>query len=380
MRKAAVKVETNFPHLLRDKDRHGTPRTYYRRAGRPMVRLHSQPGTLEFVAEYQRAVEGNVAAPVKALPKTEANDDSLRSLIVGYYKSANFLTLAESTKRSRRGILDHICESVQQTKAGPKTRGTLPFSDMKATHVRAIRDEKVDLPGAANGRLKALSQVFSWAIEADLIETNPARAVRKLSSGSEGFHTWTVEEVRRYEAKHPIGTKARLALALLLFTGVRRSDVVKLGHHMERDGVLHFAETKGAKSKALNRSKNNLSPKTRTLPILPELREVIDATPSGQFAYLTTVFNKPFTAPGFGNKFREWCDAAGLADCSAHGCRKAGAKIAAENGATVHQLMAIFGWNTLRQAEVYTRDANKVLLAGEAMHLLVPREKNKASV
>jgi hypothetical protein len=34
------------------------------------------------------------------------------------------------------------------------------------------------------------------------------------------------------------------------------------------------------------------------------------------------------------------------------GLRKAGATVAAENGATPHQLMAIFGWNTLAQAEL----------------------------
>jgi integrase len=105
---------------------------------------------------------------------------------------------------------------------------------------------------------------------------------------------------------------------------------------------------------------------------------LIDATPSGQLVYLATQFNKPFTAAGFGNKFREWCNDAGLPHCTAHRCRKAGANMAAENGATAHQLMAIFGWETLRQAEVYTRNANRTLLAEQAMHLLLPQEKNKS--
>ncbi len=83
--------------------------------------------------------------------------------------------------------------------------------------------------------------------------------------------------------------------------------------------------------------------KKRVLPILPELRAIIDATSSGQLIYLVTEFGKAFTAAGFGNKFRNWCDAAGLKHCSAHGFRKTGATIAAENGATPHQLDAIFG-------------------------------------
>lgn len=374
---AAVKIETEFRYLLRDRDRLGNPRVYYRPPGGKMVRLRANIGTQEFVDEYRRARDGVPTISSKSASAVPAAKDSLRALIEGYYRSANYRSLSLSTQRARRGILDHICESVIDTPAGPRARGSLPFAQMLPRHVRAIRDEKLDLPEAANGRIKALGQVFRWAIENDLAETDPTAAVDYLSGGSEGFHTWTVEEVRQYEAAHAIGTKARLALALLLFTGVRRSDVVKLGRHMERDGVLHFTETKGAKSRALGRKKT-ADAKKRVLPILPELRAIIDATPSGQLIYLVTEFGKAFTAAGFGNKFRDWCNEAGLMHCTAHGCRKAGAKMAAENGATAHQLMAIFGWETLRQAEVYTRSANRTLLAEQAMHLLVPREKNKS--
>jgi integrase len=69
----------------------------------------------------------------------------------------------------------------------------------------------------------------------------------------------------------------------------------------------------------------------------------------------------------------------GLPHCSSHGLRKAGATIAAENGATAHQLMAIFGWNTVKQAELYTRNANRKRLAGEAMHFLVLSEQSAPS-
>lgn len=374
---ATVKVETEFRYLLRDKDRHGNQRVYYRPPAGRMVRLRAPIGTQDFVDEYRRARDGVASDTTKTPRIVRAGQGSLRGLIEGYYQSANYKSLNPSTQRTRRGILDHICLSIVDTPAGPKARGALPFAQMLPRHVRAIRDEKLDLPEAANNRIKALGQVFRWATENDLIDADPTAAVNYLRSGSEGFHTWTVEEVRQYEAAHPIGTKARLALALLLFTGVRRSDVVKLGRHMERDGVLQFTETKGANSRALGRRKT-ADAKNRTLPMLPDLRAVIDATPSGQLVYLVTQFGKPFTAAGFGNKFREWCDDAGLSHCSAHGCRKAGAKMAAENGATAHQLMAIFGWETLRQAEVYTRNANRTLLAEQAMHLLVPREKNKA--
>ncbi|GEP61527.1 hypothetical protein RSO01_86930 [Reyranella soli] len=104
-------------------------------------------------------------------------------------------------------------------------------------------------------------------------------------------------------------------------------------------------------------------------------RDTGRATPSCQFIYLVTEFGKAFTVAGFGNKFRDWCNEAGLSHCTARGCRKAGAKMAAESGATAHQFMAIFGRPCARPR---SSNANRTLLAEQAMHLLVPREKNKS--
>lgn len=90
-----------------------------------------------------------------------------------------------------------------------------------------------------------------------------------------------------------------------------------------------------------------------------------------------TQFGQPFTVNGFGGWFKRRCREAGLERCSAHGLRKAGATIAAENGATEHELMAIFGWTNPHQAAVYTKKANRDRLAAGAMHLLVPRDEDE---
>jgi integrase len=252
----------------------------------------------------------------------------------------------------------------------------LPYARLEERHIRDIRDEKSGYPEAANSRLKALRQLFRWAKTDGLIATNPATAVERLRNSSDGFHTWTDEEIAQFEAHHPIGTKARLAFALFRYTGVRRSDVVKLGKGMEKDGDLIFAVTKGAERKG-RPGETAPGPKRLALPILPPLRAVLDATPSGHLTYLVTEWGKPFTAPGFGNKFRDWCNEAGLPDCSAHGIRKHAAVTAAENGATEHQLMAMFAWDSPKQAAVYTRKANRTKLAKGAMHLLVSGNENK---
>lgn len=113
---------------------------------------------------------------------------------------------------------------------------------------------------------------------------------------------------------------------------------------------------------------------TLTIPVLPELEYLLAEGPTGALTFLETQFGKPLRANGLGNWFRRRCNETGLSHCSAHGLRKAGATIAADNGATAHQLMAMFGWTTLKQAEVYTKKADQKRLAGVATRLLVPSQ------
>jgi site-specific recombinase XerD len=124
--------------------------------------------------------------------------------------------------------------------------GDVPLKLLGSKHVRGLRDRKRDFPDAAKHRVKFISNVYTWALEVepDLVTSNPARDVSHLKTKAGGHHTWTVEEIRQYEAKHPIGTQARLALAILMFTGCRRSDAVVLGHPNVRDGRILWTEGK----------------------------------------------------------------------------------------------------------------------------------------
>ena len=210
------------------------------------------------------------------------------------------------------------------------------------------------MPEAANGRVKAIRAVCAWAVEEKHLATNPARDVLRIKHASSGYHSWTPEEVEKFEQAYPIGSKPRLALALLIYTGVRRSDVVRLGNQHARDRWLRFRQHKN----------RNRHPVEVEIPILPELQRVLDASPTGDLTFLATAYGRPFTAAGFGIRFREWCNKAGLPHCTAHGLRKAGAALAAENGATEHQLMAIFGWQTIKEAERYTKAARRKKMAG----------------
>jgi integrase len=236
---------------------------------------------------------------------------------------------------------------------------------MMADAVEVLRDRKIDTPEAANARVKAMRQVFKFGVKKKLATINPARDVEYFKSGSIGFHTWTPEEVRQFEERHPVGSKARLALALMLFTGQRRSDIIRFGKQHAKAGKLAFTQYKG----------RNRKPKRLTLPILPALQRIIDGTTCGDLTFLVNDWGRPFTDAGFGNWFHDRCVEAGVPG-RAHGLRKAGATIAANNGATSRQLMAIFGWETLKEAERYTRNADQIRLAESAMPLLEGPEQN----
>lgn len=357
------RVKFNIPYVVADRDRHGNVRLYYWRKGRPKIRLRAEIGSAEFMAE----VEAAKAASDATAPKSarEIAPASFRALCLDYFASANFRLLDKKTARQNRLLLEDICRSI-----APKTgleRGTLPYALMEAKHVEEIRDEKFDLPGAANNRVKAVRRLFKWAKAAKKPGArNPAAEVDYIKMGGEGFRTWEPADIERFEEAHPIGTQARLCLALLLYTGVRRSDVVKLGPQHERDGWLHFTEAKGSR-------KAGATPKVRDIPIIDPLREVLDASQAliGPFAYLVTERGVPFTVNGFGNKFQDWVKAAGLpVGLAAHGLRKAAATRAADGGATDRQLMALFGWETEKEANRYTKRANRKKLAGHAAPLL----------
>jgi integrase len=161
--------------------------------------------------------------------------------------------------------------------------------------------------------------------------------------------------VEAFETHWPVGSKPRLAMAVMLYLGVRRSDAVLIGcKHESRDGqTVSFQMFKGRKKGV----------KVLTLPILPPLRAILDASGLGQETWLETRSGKPYANMGFGVTFKDWCKQAGLARCSCHGLRKTGAVRAVEAGASEHELMAMFGWEDADMARIYTRKAAQKKLA-----------------
>jgi integrase len=371
-------------YYYEDTDRHGNVRRYFRKRIEGTkkyrkVRIRAELGTEDFHRQFAAVLKGARIYSTPTAPagvqKTVVN--SLRWLVERYYASAPYKALEGSTREVRRRLLDNLCLE-SRIEGQPELLGTLPYN-IPAEKIEVLRDRKADKTEAANGRLKALRGLFAFAVSDKSIpmKRNPAKEVGYLKSKKKGgFHTWSTEEVAIYLDRHGAGTKARLALGVILLSGQRRSDVVLFGKQHLREARFmpeNLQAFHGGRWIAFTQHKNrNKSPVTLTIPVLPELEHLLAEGPTGALSFLETQFGKPFTANGFGNWFRRRCDEAGLPHCSAHGLRKAGATIAADNGATAHQLMAIFGWTTLKQAELYTKKADQKRLAGVATRLLVP--------
>ena len=341
----------------------GVNRWYFRRKGQPKVRLPGFPGSDEFNQAYYEALNRNGAPPAMAetgLPL--AWSGSFRWLGELYLAWAAAKLLDASTLRVRRLIFQSLCLE-PTTPGGSKLVGDMPLEFFGPKVVGMLMDRKADAPEAANGRLLLVRAIFKWAMKPARghVSTNPARDVERIKTGSSGHHSWTDDEIETFQKRHPLGSKPRLALDLLLYLSQRRSDVIVLGRQHVKAGWLHFTQFKG----------RNRNPVTLDLPIVPELQASIDACAEagtlGALTFLVTAFGKPFTPAGFGNWFRDRCDDAGLKHCSAHGLRKAGARRLAERGKSGHQIKAVTGHRTLKEVDRYTEAARQKLLAESAL-------------
>ena len=329
-------------------DRHGKARFYFRRAGSRRVPLPGLPWSPEFMATYEAAMTGQthlIAAPM-------VKQGSFAALAASYFASPAFLTMKPSTKGVYRNAIDRLCRSKDNdgNEIGTKSAATL-----RREHIVKMMAARAEKPESANLLRKVVRAMMQHAVETGLRADDPTRDVKAIRVKSDGFHSWTDAEITRFEEHHAIGSRPRLALALLLYTGQRRSDVVTMGkQHIDRNGAIHVRQIKTGAVLAI--------------PVHSTLMATIDATPSDHLTFLTTQFGKPFTAGGFGNWFREQCNDAGLPHCSAHGLRKAAARRLAEAGCTEHEIASITGHASLREIVRYTKAADQVRLAVSAMH------------
>jgi site-specific recombinase XerD len=342
------------PYLQREKTRHGKYVWVVRVGKGSRTRLRATYGTPEFDAEYQAAINGETSAGMSA-PVQKA---SLQWLWDSYRETGAWTGLALSTRRQRENIMLHVL----------KESGTKPYAAIRDEHISAGIDRRSKTLAAARNFLDTMKGMFRWAKKRKHVATDPTAGVEgpKRKKGN-GFPAWTREDVETYRRRWPVGTRQRVWLDVLLYTGPRRGDAAIIGRQHEKDirnqdgSVSRVAQFRTEKSGELV---------TVTIPILPALRRTLDIGPTGDLTWICGARGRPFTKEGFGNGFSQAARQAGIKK-SAHGVRKIAATIAAENGATEKELDALFGWTDGgRTSGIYTRDANRARLASQAAHKL----------
>lgn len=335
-------------------DRHGKPRWYFRRSGFPRRALPGLPWSPQFMAAYAAAMESDKAdiGAKKIVP------GSIAALIASYYRSAEFTGMADSTKRAVRNILERF-----RAEHGDKR-----VAHLEKRHVMKIMADKAATPDAANRLLRLIRTLMAHAIDLGWRRDDPTASVKKLRHRTEGFATWEEDHIDAFLAHYELGSRAHLAFSLLLYTGQRRGDVVRMGRQHVRAGVLTLVQQKTGQEVSI--------------PMHPNLRSVLDALPRDNLTFIMSERGKPMTPEGFTNWFRKLVE--GVIDedgkrllpdgLSPHGLRKATCRRLAEAGCSAHEIMAISGHQTLAEVTRYTVAANRVQLAERAVAALERKE------
>jgi integrase len=329
--------------------RDGRAYYYLRRRGHPLVRLPGLPWSPSFMAAYEAALAG----PRSAIGGGRIKPGSVAAVIAEYFDSQTFFaSKSAGTQRMRRGILERFRAA----------HGDRPFALLPPEWIEWLLDSKP--PHAARSWLVTLRSLCAFALKRGYRRDDPTANIKQRAVKGDGFHTWTDDEIGRYEAYYPIGTKPRLAHALLFYTAQRRGDVVRMGRQ-------HIRETPEGPVLYVKQRKTGVE---LLIPIYPELRAVLDATPSEHLTFLVTATGKPYGDNHFSESFREWCDAAGLPKrCSAHGLRKARCRWFAERGCSGNEIMSNSGHATMKELARYTAAADQARLARNAMAKAVIR-------
>ncbi len=336
------------PHLHREENRHGTPVWYVRIGQGPRIRIREAYGTPAFDAAYQAAIRGEtLPGPQKAAK------GSLQWLYDQYRDTGGWKSLSAATRKQRENVFGGVMAA----------SGGEPAAQITSKHVKAGVERRSHTPSQARHFLDAMRGLFLWAVGAEHLKSDPTEGVKAPPRPkSDGFPAWTEEHVEMYQRRWPLGTRQRVWLDVLLYSGLRRGDAVRYGRQHIRNGVGRLKTEK---------SRFEL---TVTLPVLPVLQASLDAGPCGDLTFIVGAGGGPLTKETFGNEFRDACRAAGVPG-SAHGVRKIAATTAANNGATVSQLKALFGWDTDAMPALYTRTADRERLGREAGHMLANDER-----
>jgi len=241
-----------YPHVHRMEDRQGRERYLLRIPGRKAVTLKGRYGSEEFAESYRNAVAGT--APPKGIP---TKPGTVAAAARRYLNSAAFAAgLAPTTQRVRRHQIEQFAVE----------HGDKHIVTLEPRHVKAMIAALATKPGRARGLITVIRALVRQAIDDGILTHDPTVAIERPRLRKGGWRTWSEDHIAQYEARHPVGSQARLAIGLALYTGQRRSDLVRMGRQHIRNGTISVLQQKTGTSLAI--------------PIHPDLQVILDAVPS----------------------------------------------------------------------------------------------------
>lgn len=314
---------------------------YYAYRGGP--RIKASPGSAAFIDEYRKALAA----------RDKTKEGTIQALIEAFEASTDFTKKADSTRREYRNYLRLIGIEF----------GSMPIEALEDLDVRGVfkewRDTLASTPRKADYAWSVLNRLFSWAKDRGKIRTNPCERGGRLYKAQRQEKIWTEDHIARFIAVAPY--KLQLALVLALWTGQRKSDLLRLPELAYKDGKLRVFQSKGKTPVAI--------------PVSPTLKEWLDSRPVTGTTILLGQ-RGPWTKWGFITEWKKACRKAEITDVTFHDLRGTAVTRLALAGCTVPEIASITG-HSLEDVEHILQAhylGGRVLLAEQAMAKLEKKE------
>ena len=279
-----VKVELRGIHKLNIKGK----RYYYAWRGGP--RLRSEPGSPEFMASYNQAIE----------ERRTPEPGRFKSQVVLYRASRDYKTLAESTRKNWSPWLDRIAEYFGDLRIAQFDR-----PEKIRPVIRRWRNQWADKPRTADYGMQVLSRVLSHAVDPlGKIAGNPCEGIKQLYSGDRSEIIWTDSDIAIL--KKTCSPEIAFAVDLASHTGLRLSDLLRLSWSHVEENAIRFPTGKSR------------GRREAVIPLYDDLRGVLAKIPKRSPIILTSSKRRPWTADGFGSSFNTAKHDAGLAEKDLH--------------------------------------------------------------
>ena len=333
-----MRVQLRGVHKLNVKGR-----TYYY-AWRGGPRLRGEPGTPEFMASYNEAVES------RRTPDT----GRFKSLVVLYRASSDYKRLADSTRANWSRWLDRIADYFGELRIAQFDR-----PEKIRPIIRRWRNEWADKPRTADYGMQVLSRVLSHAVDPlGKIASNPCEGIKQLYSGDRSEIIWTEADITAL--KKTCSPEIARAVDLAAHTGLRLSDLLRLSwSHVGDDAIILSTGKSRGRREAI-------------IPLYDDLRKLLKRIPKHSTTILTNSRRRPWTADGFGSSFNTAKKEAGIADKDLHfhDLRGSAATKFYIAGLSIRVIAEILAWSEDQVERIIRRYVSRAAATKEAIRQL----------